>query len=63
MMIDGPMDGEIFVAYVQQFFRPTLKPGDIVILDNLSSHKVNGVEEAIVAAARACSICHRTRLT
>ena len=41
------MDGEAFLAYVQQFLCPTLRPGDIVIADNLSSHKVSGVREAI----------------
>ena len=40
MVTDGPMDGEMFLAYVQQFLCPTLAPGDTVILDNLSSHKV-----------------------
>ena len=49
MVTDGPMDGEMFLAYVRQFLCPTLKPGDIVILDNLSSHKVTGVAEAIAA--------------
>jgi transposase len=41
------MDGELFVAWVEQFLCPTLHRGDIVILDNLSSHKVDGVQEAI----------------
>lgn len=50
MVTDGPMDGEIFLAWVQQFLCPTLQPGDIVILDNLSSHKVKGVREAIATA-------------
>ena len=50
MVIDGPMDGETFLAYVRQFLCPTLQPGDRVILDNLSSHKVAGVKEAITAA-------------
>ncbi|MGA3263293.1 MAG: IS630 family transposase [Terracidiphilus sp.] len=49
MVIDEPMDGEMFLAYVRKFLCPTLRPGDIVILDNLSSHKVTGVEEAITA--------------
>jgi len=50
MVTDGPMDGEMFLAYVRQFLCPTLQPGDTVILDNLSSHKVAGVREAIAAA-------------
>jgi transposase len=49
MVTDGPMDGEMFRAYVRQFLCPTLQPGDTVILDNLSSHKVAGVAEAIAA--------------
>jgi transposase len=50
LVADGPMDGELFLAWVRQFLGPTLQPGDIVILDNLSSHKVAGVKEAITAA-------------
>jgi transposase len=46
---DEPMDGEMFLAYVRKFLCPTLESGDIVILDNLSSHKVAGIEEAITA--------------
>ena len=50
MVADGPMDGEMFLAWVRQFLCPTLQPADIVILDNLSSHKVHGVQQAIAAA-------------
>ena len=50
MVVDGPMDGELFVAWVEQFLCPTLHNGDIVILDNLSSHKVDGVQQAIAVA-------------
>lgn len=50
MLTDGPMDGEIFLAYLRHFLCPTLTPGDWVIVDNLSSHKVAGVKEAIAAA-------------
>ena len=50
MVADGPMDGEMFLAWVRQFLCPALRPGDIVILDNLSSHKVAGVQQAIAAA-------------
>jgi len=49
MVIDGAMDGEAFKAYVEQLLAPTLKPRDIVIMDNLPSHKVDGVREAIKA--------------
>lgn len=47
MVLDGPMDGAAFLAYVEQFLCPALAPGDIVIADNLPSHKVAGVREAI----------------
>lgn len=49
MVIDGPMDGAMFLAWVEQFLCPTLQPGDTVILDNLSSHKVEGVQQAVAA--------------
>lgn len=47
LVVDGPMNGNIFLAYVQQQLIQTLKPGDLVIMDNLSSHKRVGVREAI----------------
>ena len=50
VVFDGAINGESFLAYVQQVLVPTLKAGDIVILDNLSSHKVEGVRQAIEAA-------------
>ena len=48
-LFDGPINGERFRAYVEQFLVPTLKPGDAVILDNLGSHKGKGVRKAIRA--------------
>lgn len=48
-VLDGPMTGEVFRAYVTQFLAPSLKRGDVVVMDNLSSHKVEGVREAIRA--------------
>ena len=47
MLLDGPMDGEAFLAWCEQMLAPTLRPGDIVIMDNLSAHKVAGVRETI----------------
>lgn len=44
------MNGETFRTYVEQFLVPTLKPGDIVVLDNVSTHKVKGIAEAVEAA-------------
>jgi transposase len=49
LVVDGAINGDIFRAYVEQVLAPTLKPGDIVVLDNLSSHKVAGVRAAIEA--------------
>lgn len=50
LVLDGPIDGEHFRAYVEQFLAPALRPGQIVLMDNLPSHKVAGVREAIEAA-------------
>ena len=49
LVVNGAIDGEIFRAWVEQALAPTLVPGDIVVADNLSSHKVAGVREAIEA--------------
>ena len=49
-VIDGPINGVLFLAWVQQFLVPTLKPGDVVVLDNLGSHKGQAVRRAIRAA-------------
>ena len=48
-LLDGPMDGAAFLVYVRCVLAPELKPGDIVIMDNLPAHKVSGVREAIEA--------------
>jgi transposase len=50
MLIEGPMNGELFLAYVEQCLTPTLKPNDIVVMDNVATHKVAGVADAIEAA-------------
>ena len=49
-VFDGAINGDAFLAYVEQVLSPTLRKGDVVIMDNLRSHKVNGVREAIEAA-------------
>ena len=46
-VLDGPINGESFSAYVTQFLVPTLAPGDVVIMDNLGSHKGAAVRKAI----------------
>ncbi len=50
LVLDGPMTGAAFLAYVEQMLVPTLVPGDIVVMDNLPAHKVGGVRTAIEAA-------------
>jgi len=49
-VFDGPMNGASFLAYVEHFLAPTLRKGDVVVMDNLGSHKVAGVREAIERA-------------
>jgi len=46
-LFDGPMNGEMFLAWVQQGLAPTLRAGELVIMDNLTTHKIRGVQEAI----------------
>jgi transposase len=48
-VFDGAINGARFLAYVEQCLAPTLRPGDIVIMDNLGAHKVKGVRQAIEA--------------
>ena len=50
MVLDGPINRNAFQAYVEQVLVPELRPGDIVIMDNLSSHKGPAVRAAIAAA-------------
>jgi len=50
MVLGGPMTGQAFLAYVEQVLIPTLKPDDIVVLDNLPAHKIAAVRTAIAAA-------------
>lgn len=49
LVLEGAIDGASFIAWVEQFLAPALKPGDIALADNLSNHKVAGVREAIAA--------------
>lgn len=50
MVLDGAMTGEAFLAYVEQVLVPSLKPGDIVVMDNLPAHKPAAVRKAVEAA-------------
>jgi transposase len=49
MMLDGPMDGKVFRAWCEQMLAPALRPGDVVIMDNLAAHKVAGISQVIAA--------------
>src|SRR5271157_5950719 len=49
-VLDGPINGEAFLAYVEQILVPTLKPGDVVVMDNLGSHKNRAIRASIRAA-------------
>ena len=53
VVIDGAVTGDLFVAYVRQVLAPGLRPGDVVVMDNLSSHKRAAVRE-LIEAAGAC---------
>jgi len=50
MVIDGAVNGELFLAYVERVLVPELRPGDVVVMDNLGSHKAAGVRRAIERA-------------
>jgi hypothetical protein len=50
LVLDGPVDGQAFTAWVEQHLFPTLAPRDVVILDNLASHKAEAARSAIRAA-------------
>jgi transposase len=53
LVLDCAVNGAAFLAYVEQMLAPTLGPGDLVVLDNLSSHKVAGVRDAVEARGAA----------
>ena len=53
LVLDGPINGNAFVAWVEQFLVPELRAGDIVVMDNLSSHKVAGVRTALEGTGAA----------
>jgi hypothetical protein len=63
MVMDGPMHGDAFRAYVEQVLVPELTPADVVVMDNLPAHRVSGVREAIETAVRSCSTCRPTLRT
>ena len=63
MTIESPTDGEVFLAFLQQVLAPKLEPGHIVILDNLSAHKIPAVRPVIESRGAQCFICRPIRPT
>ena len=59
----APMNGAAFFAYVEQVLAPTLRPGDVVVMDNLPAHKSAAVRATIEQKAPPCAICRRTLTT
>ena len=50
LVLDGPMTGAASRAYIEQMLASAMEPGDVVVMDNLAAHKVDGVRQAIAAA-------------
>ena len=63
LVVDGPMNGPLFRAYVEQHLAPTLRAGDIVILDNLPAHRWRACERPLKRSAPDWLICHLTART
>jgi putative transposase len=62
-LIDGPINGDSFRLYIDKVLIPTLRPGDIVIRDNLGSHRSSAVRHSLRRPAQSCSSCPSTRQT
>ena len=62
-VVDGAVNGDVFEAFAEQVLVPQLQAGDLVILDNLSSHKRARTRQLIEAAGRRCRFCPRTART
>jgi hypothetical protein len=55
-VLDGPMTGDMFRAYVERVLAPSLEPGDVVVMDNLAAHKVAGIRNAIAAVGASVAL-------
>jgi DDE superfamily endonuclease len=60
-VVDGPINGVIFRAYIEQFLVPTLRPGAMVVLDNLGSHRAQSAQTSIIKPAQSSRFCRRIR--
>lgn len=63
MTVESATDGDVFSAYSEQVFCPKLRPDDVVVMDNLSAHKVTGYANGSKPAMPICSICSPIPLT
>jgi hypothetical protein len=63
LVVDGAIDGPTFLAYVGQHLGPTLRPGDVLVMDNLSCHKWRGCAKRSKRPGQACFICRPTAPT
>lgn len=63
MSVEGAVDGKAFETYIEHFLAPTLKRGEIVVMDNLSVHKSKRVEQLIEEAGATLLFLHRTPQT
>ncbi len=61
LVLDGPMTGAAFRAYVEQFLAPTLKPGDVVVMDNLSAHQFSTCHPTAPISIRSSSSSPRSK--
>ena len=50
LVVEGPVTGAVFRAYIEQMLAPTLRRGDVIVMDNVATHRVSGIREAITAA-------------
>jgi hypothetical protein len=62
-LLDGPIDGETFTTYGEKILLPILKPGDVVVMDNLGSHRGKAVRRLTAQLAPSCSSCRNTHRT
>ena len=68
LAVEGSTTGEVFEAYLEEMLAPTLRPGEVVVMDNLSAHKGGRVREMIERrgcelCSTCCSTCRPTRRT
>ena len=63
MTVPAPTDSEVFLAYLNEVLCPALRPGQVVVMDNLAAHKIAGVAEAIAAVGAAFFSCRPTPRT